>query len=497
VNALVGLSVHFSYVHELFEELSMAEAATHLASRTLTCDDRDALPSRWQRFKCRVTAYRPFSDKNLRAEVAAWMQLGVARSDYAAAAPTLGEMRDRRNLAIDAYKRVIAINPDYALAYDAIGLQHSLLNETKDADDAYRNSLKKGETSSAHIDFGLLFIHGRNESFDERALQARELSEAENHFRKAIELSPDYWDAYNGLGYVLYKAGKLGDAVDVLEAAVQHDESNHSRRLLLGSVYAGLCQFDAAKASFQSAYDTYIENKDKDNALNVISDWGKALGRFGLPDWAIAEETRVLGANPTDVNALRVRGEIEIETSGMDPFLIAAGLADLKAAVDNDSSKTDAVLSAYLEALVQTGRASDAVAAYESWSREGHVPPLATTSTLGAVILPATPNTRLAYAEALLKNSQWQSASREFDVLLQLGVRPGTQGSAELQARSANVRVDDASLTGVSTRMSDTTQVEAHPEREHECNLPTMTRQPLLTDTASLIPVQELHVAAL
>jgi tetratricopeptide (TPR) repeat protein len=144
VNALVGLSVHFSYVHELFEELSMAEAATHLASRTLTCDDRDALPSRWQRFKCRVTAYRPFSDKNLRAEVAAWMQLGVARSDYAAAAPTLGEMRDRRNLAIDAYKRVIAINPDYALAYDAIGLQHSLLNETKDADEAYRNSLKKG-----------------------------------------------------------------------------------------------------------------------------------------------------------------------------------------------------------------------------------------------------------------------------------------------------------------------------------------------------------------
>jgi len=155
------------------------------------------------------------------------------------------------------------------------------------------------------------------------------------------------------------------------------------------------------------------------------------------------------------------------------------------------------VLSAYLEALVQTGRASDAVAAYETWSREGHVPPLATASTSGAVILPATPNTRLAYAEALLKNNQWQSASREFDVLLQMGVGPGTQGSAELHARSANGGVDDALLNNVSTLISDTTPVAARPERNHGCNLPTMTRQPLLTDSGSLIPGQELYMATL
>ena len=229
----------------------------------------------------------------------------------------------------------------------------------------------------------------------------------------------------------------------------------------------------------------------------MISDWGKALGRFGLSDWAIAEETKVLAAKPADVNALRVRGEIEIETSGMDPFIIAAGLADLKAAVDNDSSKADAVLSAYLEALVQTGRAGDAVAAYETWSREGHVPPLATASTSDAVILPATPNTRLAYAEALLKNHQWQSASREFDVLLQLGVAPGTRESAELHARSANGGVDDAILTHVSTLISDTTPDVARRERSHGCNLPAMARQPLLTDSGSLIPVQELHMATL
>ena len=62
---------------------------------------------------------------------------------------------------------------------------------------------------------------------------------------------------------------------------------------------------------------------------------------------------------------------------------------------------------------------------------------------------------------------------------------------------AVNAGVDDAILAHVSTRISDTTPVAARPERKHECNLPTMTRQPLLTDTGSLIPVQELHMAAL
>jgi len=504
VNALVGLSVHFSYLNQWFDELSMAEAATHLASRALSCDDRDALPSPWQRLRCAVSAYRPFSDKNVRAEVAAWMQLGAALSDYAAAAPTLGEMHDRRQRAIAAYGRVIAIKHDYADAHDALGLQYSALNKTDDSKRAYRESLKMGETPAAHMDLGLLFIHGRNDSLDERDIRQDELGDAEDHFRKAIELFPDYWDAYGRLGYVYYKAGKLIDAVDVLKTAVQHDESNRSLRLLLGRVYAGQCRLDRAKASFQSAYEMYVKNKENDNALDVISDWGKALAGFGLSDWGIAQENEVLAAKPTHVNALRIRGEIEIETSGMDPFKVTAGLADLKAAIDNDSPRTDndppksdAVLSAYLGALVQTGRAADAVVAYEAWSRDGFVPPLATTSTLDATILPVTPNARLAYTKALLKNSEWQSASHELAVLLQQGVTLGTLESEDQPARSANAGVDDAILSYVSTTVSDSTPGAARPERKHECNLPAMSQQPLLTDSASLMPVQELQAAAL
>jgi len=479
VNALVGLSVYYSHVHQLFNELNMAEAATSLASRALSCD-RSALPLRWQRLKCRLSAYRPFSHRNLRAEIAAWMQLGAARSDYASAASTLMEMSDRRSGAIEAYNHVIAMKDDYPLAYDAKGLQLSLLNEPFAAAQEYHHSLAVGENSPARIDLAALRIHGSNDSFSKRDIPADALADAESHFRSAIELSPDYWYAYGGLGYVLYKAGKLGDAVDAVKVAVQHDESNRSLRLLLSTVYAGLCQFDEAKESFMSAYDTYVLKQHNDDALNLMADWGKALGEFGLAAAAIAQESAVLASKPNDVDALRARGEIEMKTAGTDPDAIAAGLKDLGAAVDNDPSKSDVVLSAYLEGLLQAHRADEAVFSYQTWSRDGFVPPLATTPISDAVILPAKPNARLAYARALLQNQQRGGASREFAVLSRLGMGPAAQVRAELQAQAESSEVSEAIVMPVSTRTRDTAALEARAHGKHECHIPPLTRQALL-----------------
>jgi len=479
VNALVGLSVHYSHSHQLFDELSMADAATRLASRKLSCDDRNELSSRWQRLKCRLRAYRPFSDKNLRAEIAAWMQLGAARSDYAAAAPTLKEMNARRRHAIEAYDHVIAIKGDYSLAYDAKGSQLRLLNDSSDAVQAYQRSLTMGENSPAHVDLALLRIHGSNETLSKQDIPANELSDAESHFLRAIELSPDYWYAYGGLGYVLYRAGKLDDAADALAAAVQHDKSNRSLRVLLGSVYAGLCRFDAAQASFQSAYDSYVQNQDDDNLLHVISDWGQVLREFGLRSAAIAQESAVLASKPDNVDALRIRGEIKIETAGANPAAIEDGLADLQAAVDHDASKSDTVLSAYLEGLVQAGRAGDAVATYETWSHYGLVPPLATTSISDAGILPATPNARLAYAKALLKNRQSQGASLEFAVLSGLGVVPDAQVSGELRAQAGSLKTAEGDLRRVSTRAGGTPALASGADSKHECQLPPLSQTSL------------------
>ncbi len=468
VNAFVGLSVHYQYLRHVSEELTMAQAATHLASRTLSCDDPESLPSRWRRFRCRLAAYRPFSDRNPRAAVAAWMQLGAAQSDYAAAAPTLREMQERRGAAIDAYDKVIAINDQYALAYDAKALQHGLRNEISAANAAYQRSLEVGETPAAHIDMGYFSIHGRSDSFDDRALGEEDLAAAEAHFRRAIELAPTYWDAHGGLGYVLYERGDLGDAADVLEEAAQRDDSNRGLRRLLGRAYAGLCRFDKAHDAFRLVHDAHAKQPDgAAAALDAAADWGETLAEFGFLDWAMQQESAVLASNPAHVDALKVRGEaaLAVAAAAADPAQAGAGqgLLDLQAAVDDENVKSDDVLNAYLVALIHTQGALAAVNQYESWSATGVVPPLATTAALDAAILPDTRRTRQTYAAALLRLDRGESARHEFEVLSQLGATPAPYP-----------------LLHVSTLPNGAAAGEVNPARTHACGRPTLAAAPLL-----------------
>jgi len=82
------------------------------------------------------------------------------------------------------------IKKDYALAYRRQGLQYRFLNNTFRGQQSFRCLTRREETLPAYIDLGLLTIHGRDDLLDERMLTAVELRTAENHFRRAIELSP-------------------------------------------------------------------------------------------------------------------------------------------------------------------------------------------------------------------------------------------------------------------------------------------------------------------
>jgi hypothetical protein len=156
---------------------------------------------------------------------------------------------------------------------------------------------------------------------------------------------------------------------------------------------------------------------------------------------------------------------------------------------------TNRVLDAYLSALLETGRVAEAISTYEAWSRDRLVPPPATNSPSEAVILPTVQQTRLSYARALLKNDQWEAASREFEVLSATGVKPGAQESAELRARLANAGADATVLTSVSTGVDQAAPWIGQADSRPECNIGRTTQLPRLTDQPTLIP-QQVHVDA-
>lgn len=432
VNALVGLSVHYSQTNQRFEELNMALAATRLTSVLMRCEDR-SLVSWWENIKCTFKK----REKNNRAQVAAWMQLGAAWSDYAIIAPTLSEVTSRRSKAIDAYKRVLAVNPRYALAWDGVGLQFSYLKDATNANIAYAQSIELGETAPVHIDLGLESIHGRDDIYAKLRLGDTELQEAERHFQQAIYLKPNYWDAHSKLGYVLYGEGRFAEAADALQVALSHDSYNRHLRRLLASVLARMCRFDEARQRFVEAREAAEKEDDigtskrragsslrthgNSDVLNLQADWGRALEEFRLNDLALEQESAVLQVNPKHVDALVFRGLMRIKNAGKKPELAGPGLADLKAAVQNDSTKSEFVLEAYLVSLLQLGRADKAVELYKQWANDKYVPPPA-KEIRDVSSLPPNQSLRTIYADALFMANQRKDVEEERGVFFSMGI---------------------------------------------------------------------------
>jgi tetratricopeptide (TPR) repeat protein len=430
----------------------------------------------WQRLQCRIGAFEHRA-RLKRAAIAAWMQRGAAYSDYAGASSTAVEAAAQRTLAIDAFKHVLAIKDDYALAYDAIGSQWMALGKNASAYHAYTDSLRVGETAAAYNDLGRLYLNGGNEFYEQRELQPTYFDLAEKYFKAAIRMQPDYWDAHASLGYVLYENSKFQDAVDVLEPAVDHNGTNRDLWRWLGSAYASLCRFADARTKFEAAYKKYETAKDGNNVLNTLTDWGKVLDSFGLHKAAMAQEVEVLGKNKDHIYARQFLGQIEV--ANRDPASMARGLQDLKTAVDADADKHDFVLESYLDGLMGAGEVKKAIAVYETWSLAGLVPPLTGSARLGDAP-PHNKSVRLSYARALLGDGQWEKALVEFETLRSTGIYPNERDITEFQTRVGAGAGDE----GSRRRIAALANVAVAPGAVHVCTEKTMSNATALKEVA-------------
>jgi len=75
--------------------------------------------------------------------------------------------------------------------------------------------------------------------------------EAEEYFRKSIELKPDYANAHKRLGYLLARLRRLDEAEKEWEAAMKLDPNDHLIYLNLGSRYIDTKRFDKAEEALK------------------------------------------------------------------------------------------------------------------------------------------------------------------------------------------------------------------------------------------------------
>ena len=87
-----------------------------------------------------------------------------------------------------------------------------------------------------------------------------QLNEAESSQKRAINLKPDYAFAYASLGAVYVSRNEPDAAIQVLAEAIRLDETIATAHANLALAYALAGQFDAAEASLQRAIGLGYEN---------------------------------------------------------------------------------------------------------------------------------------------------------------------------------------------------------------------------------------------
>jgi tetratricopeptide (TPR) repeat protein len=104
--------------------------------------------------------------------------------------------------AIDAYRRVVAVDPTYAAAWNNLGLLLHRMGRYDEARHAYESALAHDpECCEAAYNLGSLS--------EDRG----DVEEAVRCYRAALELSPDYADAHFNLAGALARAGRGGEAI--------------------------------------------------------------------------------------------------------------------------------------------------------------------------------------------------------------------------------------------------------------------------------------------
>jgi tetratricopeptide (TPR) repeat protein len=217
---------------------------------------------------------------------------------------TIGNEED---LAIEEYARAIALNPDYAEAYNNRGIAY--FNRGLSTND-------RGQFELAVKDFGKV-ITLKPKSYSAYFAQAsiyifqEKYDHALKELNKAIALDPDEGVAYVGRGfiYTLEKKRNTARAIEDFSQVISKGGPwRPMAHLNRASVYMSMQRYGEAIADYNKA----IEN----NPSNARAHLGRGMARAFQRQYenAIGDVDQAIALNPKAPDAYYVRGMIYMET---------------------------------------------------------------------------------------------------------------------------------------------------------------------------------------
>ena len=138
--------------------------------------------------------------------------------------------------AESAFRRAIAIEPGYALAFRLLGHVLSQGGRHTEAEPAMR--------CARELDPLYAMNHAMSSQV---AFQARDYSTAAEHARRTISVDPDFWIGYMALGQAYDQLGEAELALDALANAARLSRGNSKALSFQGYILAKLRRLDEAR----------------------------------------------------------------------------------------------------------------------------------------------------------------------------------------------------------------------------------------------------------
>jgi tetratricopeptide (TPR) repeat protein len=191
--------------------------------------------------------------------------------------------------AIAAYREAIRINPKDASSYYAyanLGLALSSLEKRDEAIAAYRKALEFSPNDAAiYYNLGLvLFRH-------------KKLDEAIAVYRRAIEIDARFASAYSNLGLALANKGELDEAIAAYRQAIRIEPGNARTHYNLGHALQNQKNLDQAIASYREAIQLDAR------FASAYKNLGAALAKKGELSEAVTAYRLAIELRPNDDGA--------------------------------------------------------------------------------------------------------------------------------------------------------------------------------------------------
>ena len=196
--------------------------------------------------------------KKYDAAMESYKRLLKIKPDYFVAYFNMGNiLRSKGELdtAIENYKKALSLKPDYAEAYNNMGATLQEQGKLEEAIEAYSKALTlKPNYAEAYYNMGIAF---KAQGKQEKAIEA---------YNKALAIKPDYAEAYNNMGAALKEQAKLEEAIEAYNKSlgIKPDQANAYNNM-------GITLKDQGK--LEEAIEAY--NK----ALSIKPDYAEALSQ--------------------------------------------------------------------------------------------------------------------------------------------------------------------------------------------------------------------------